>query len=423
MVGLANSLNISEAGFVSHNGLGTFYGRTLQEGVGITITNADGIDGDPIINAEQPTYPISLADGGTSASLTAIENGIFYCTSTAAAILPTANSALLNTSSSGVPSMTSSPTISGTLTAANVTVTGVLNLPATTSSSAGLLNLGGNSFLHSYGVGDNNTFVGTIAGNFTLDINSTSNNTGIGYSSLRSLTANAVQNVGVGNFSLSTLTIGSGNTSIGYESAYLLTTGINNCNFGHAAGLAYTSSESNNINIGYNVFGTVGESNVTRIGNGQTKCIIDGIAGASVSNAKSVVIDSVTGQLGVINGLVIIKSASVDMTSATPQLLFSNGGTPFIVTELVEFATDIDTKSGNANFTIGWTPTAYDDLYAGQDILASTNTALNIISFQDILSNSSGVIPASTDVYINIASGSTAVTDTQNFYFLGYYLF
>lgn len=373
--------------------------------------------------SEIPSFPLSLANGGTNASLTASNNGIFYSTASAGAILPTANSALLNTDSSGVPSLNSSPTISGTFTAANVTVTGVLNLPTTIGANNGVLNLGGNSFLHSYGTGDNNTFIGTIAGNFTLDTATSSNNTGIGYSSLRSLTANAVQNVGAGNFSLGSLTTGYSNTCTGYQSLYYLLTGSQNCSFGHGSGLNYTGAESNNINIGYNVFGTTGESNVTRIGNGQTKCIIDGIAGASVSNAKSVVIDSLTGQLGVTNGLIILKSAQVDMTSATAQLLFSTSSSPFVITEIVEFANNIDTKTVDGSFNLGWSSTAYDDLYTGSDILASTNTALNIVSFQDGSSNQSGVIPASTDVYVNVLSPSTAVKDLQTFYFLGFYLF
>ena len=88
------------------------------------------------------------------------------------------------------------------------------------------------------------------------------------------------------------------------------------------------------------------------------------------------------------------------------------------------FANNIDTKVGNATFNLGWTSPGYDDLlYGATDILASSNTTINTISFQDSVGNPSGVIPASTDVYINIISASTAVTDTQTFYFLGYYLF
>ena len=45
----ANELNISQPGLVAFDGTATFTGRTLQEGAGITITNGDGISGDPII--------------------------------------------------------------------------------------------------------------------------------------------------------------------------------------------------------------------------------------------------------------------------------------------------------------------------------------------------------------------------------------
>ncbi len=51
MVGTANDLNISASGYVTHNGLGVFHGRTFQAGSGITLTNADGIAGNTTITA------------------------------------------------------------------------------------------------------------------------------------------------------------------------------------------------------------------------------------------------------------------------------------------------------------------------------------------------------------------------------------
>lgn len=50
MVGLANDLNISESGYVVHNGSGVFYGRTFQEGTGILITNPNGVAGNSTIS-------------------------------------------------------------------------------------------------------------------------------------------------------------------------------------------------------------------------------------------------------------------------------------------------------------------------------------------------------------------------------------
>ena len=59
----ANSLNITEAGFQSFDGVSIFKGRTLTAGAGISITNGDGLSGNPIItNTAAPATPyISLS--------------------------------------------------------------------------------------------------------------------------------------------------------------------------------------------------------------------------------------------------------------------------------------------------------------------------------------------------------------------------
>jgi hypothetical protein len=50
-MGTANDLNISQSGIVTFDGTATFSGRTLQAGTGISITNGNGVSGNPIINA------------------------------------------------------------------------------------------------------------------------------------------------------------------------------------------------------------------------------------------------------------------------------------------------------------------------------------------------------------------------------------
>jgi hypothetical protein len=77
----------------------------------------------------QNPIPFTLANGGTNASLTATANNLVYSTSTALALLATANSAALVTNSSGVPAWSSTMTngqviigsTSGTPTAATLT--------------------------------------------------------------------------------------------------------------------------------------------------------------------------------------------------------------------------------------------------------------------------------------------------------------
>jgi hypothetical protein len=47
----ANSLNISQSGYVVFDGTATFTGRTFQAGTGISLTNASGISGNTTITA------------------------------------------------------------------------------------------------------------------------------------------------------------------------------------------------------------------------------------------------------------------------------------------------------------------------------------------------------------------------------------
>ena len=46
----ANSLNISEVGYCTFDGINLFKGRTFQAGAGINLTNANGISGNTIIS-------------------------------------------------------------------------------------------------------------------------------------------------------------------------------------------------------------------------------------------------------------------------------------------------------------------------------------------------------------------------------------
>lgn len=71
----ANSQNISTAGFQVFNGTSIFYGRTLIAGTGVTITNGNGVSGDPVINASSSGFTWNNVTGG-SATLVA-ENGYY----------------------------------------------------------------------------------------------------------------------------------------------------------------------------------------------------------------------------------------------------------------------------------------------------------------------------------------------------------
>lgn len=48
---ITNAVNATTPGFQSLTSAGVWNGRTLQQGTGITITNADGVAGDPTISS------------------------------------------------------------------------------------------------------------------------------------------------------------------------------------------------------------------------------------------------------------------------------------------------------------------------------------------------------------------------------------
>ena len=150
-----------------------------------------------------------------------------------------------------------------------------LNLPATSSSSVGVINIGGPRFVHSgNGITNGNTYVGSSAGSSGDD----------------------TCNTGVGMDSLTKVNGGARNTAVGYASMASLLNGAANTAIGYLAGSQYTGSESNNILLG--AVGVAGESSVMRLGIGcpngdPTVAYMGGIYGnAPGGGAEFVFIDS-----------------------------------------------------------------------------------------------------------------------------------
>jgi hypothetical protein len=135
-------------------------------------------------------------------------------------------------------------------------------------------------FMHNYGT--QNTWLGYQAGNLTLTVADATNNVGVGYQSLTGLTTGdgnssvgffgllscttGSTNSNIGGGGINLLTSGSGNSNCGYSGLNNLLTGNNNCSLGLLAGSNFTGAESNNINIGANNVGIVGQNNIINIG-------------------------------------------------------------------------------------------------------------------------------------------------------------
>lgn len=205
-----------------------------------------------------------------------------------------------------------------------------LKLPQTLSANQGVIKLGGDAWFHGYGgTADNNVFVGRFCGNFTLTSGVAGGNTGIGVNVLQALTTGHNNDV-FGNSSGNLITTGIENLALGTASLINLTTGNYNVLVGTTTGANYTSSESNNILLGHGVAGTVGESNVMRVGlstgsgTGQlAKSFVAGIRGVTTdANDAIAVLISSTGQLGTVSSSLRYKENVTDI-GAYSDAIFS----------------------------------------------------------------------------------------------------
>jgi hypothetical protein len=203
-------------------------------------------------------------------------------------------------------------------------------LPTSSTGSAntafGLGALGNNSS------GDDNVGVGT----FTLELNTTGvGNTALGSGALQENTSD--YNTAVGTVALGSNTTGNQNTAVGVEALASDTTGNQNTALGRSAldnaitgvsniGIGYLAGDqvtngSNNIDIGN--LGTSADSNVIRIGDPatHTSTYIAGIAGANVTGGSAVLVDPVTGQLGIAISSERFKGDIHDMDAASDALM------------------------------------------------------------------------------------------------------
>jgi trimeric autotransporter adhesin len=135
----------------------------------------------------------------------------------------------------------------------NLSLSRGLELINSNTSNTGIVYMNGLRFLHNYyplHANGYNTFLGVNAGNFSMDGMEfeSSYNTGVGHSSLSSITIGK-HNTALGNKSLITNTTGYNNTAVGSESMFQNAGGINNTAIGFQS-LYYSISGMNNTALG-----------------------------------------------------------------------------------------------------------------------------------------------------------------------------
>jgi hypothetical protein len=211
-----------------------------------------------------------------------------------------------------------SPSFTATPQCTDLTLTGILKLP-TTSSTVGQIQINSSPVFHTFGTA--NTFIGDDAGNFTFTTANAINNTAVGYQALDAIVGTGAnqgsRNVAVGMSSLGALTEGYYCTGVGYLAGGSLTgsigsvclgynssssgptTGSYNTFLGAVTGNSYTTTDSSNILIGYGITGTSGNDNeliigqATGTGNGEiNSCIICGITGKTSTSGAAVYCNS-----------------------------------------------------------------------------------------------------------------------------------
>jgi Chaperone of endosialidase len=214
----------------------------------------------------------------------------------------------------------------------NQTVNANLVLPnANTGGTEGVINIGGNAFIHNYGASGNltgNAFFGAGAGNFT---NTGSALTGIGYNALYNDTSGWVDTA-IGSYALLYNTSGTSNTGVGASALTDNTTGNNNTGVGGGA-IGYNTTGGNNTGVGNGTgnptnYQNLTGSNNTFVGYNANPGTDTAISNATAIGANAQVTQNNSLVLGSINGVNgATASTNVGIGTTTPAYTLDVYGT------------------------------------------------------------------------------------------------
>lgn len=155
-----NSLNIRQPGYVVFDGVSVFLGRTFQAGLGITLTNGNGISGNTTITADAIVPTLFTANSGTATP--SLNNINFFGAVVAAGTNPFASVAAGSTVTYNIQK-------SQAIASADATKLGLANF------NSAQFTVDANGFVSTSGTGIPNTITGDsggalspTAGNFNI---------------------------------------------------------------------------------------------------------------------------------------------------------------------------------------------------------------------------------------------------------------
>ena len=263
-------------------------------------------------------------------------------------------------------------------------ITAAMRMPATTTSTTGVIYKGANRFIHDYkpSANDgNNTFMGINAGNFTMSS---------GTSWLAS------SNTGVGTNVLTALTEGGYNTAIGTNAMTANTTGSYNIGIGSYALAANTTGQGNTA-VGHNTLTFATANNNTAVGNATLYNNTTGSANTGVGDSN------------------LNKNTTGNLNTAVGQSTMRENTTGANNSALGVSALQINTTGSN-NTSVGVSSllanvTGNNNTAVGYDALVSTTSSNNVaLGYLAGVTNTTGT----SNTFVGYNTGATNTTGSNN---------